>query len=85
MSVNDNFYLRRRSVLARKMLSEPIKDEDLKIILDAGIRVPDHGALNPWKVIVIKGEKRKLIDNFRRFWPSSFTRFFYFVTNINKT
>ena len=63
MSVNDNFYLKRRSVLARKMSSKPIKDEDLKIILDAGIRVPDHGALNPWKVIVIRGEKRKLIDN----------------------
>ena len=63
MSINENFYLKRRSVLARKMSSEPIKDENLKIILDAGIRVPDHGALNPWKIIVIKGEKLKLIDN----------------------
>ena len=63
MSVNDNFYLKRRSVLARKMSSEPIKDDDLKIILNAGIRVPDHGALNPWKIAVIKGEKLKLIDN----------------------
>ena len=61
--MTDNFYLKRRSVLARKMSSDPINDEDLKIILDAGIRVPDHGALNPWKVIVIKGEKRKSIDN----------------------
>ena len=61
--MSDNFYLKRRSVLARKMSSDPINDEDLKIILDAGIRVPDHGALNPWKVIVIKGEKRKSIDN----------------------
>ena len=61
--MSDNFYLKRRSVLARKMSSEPIDDEKLKIILDAGIRVPDHGALNPWKIVVIKGEKLKLIDN----------------------
>ena len=61
--MSDNFYLKRRSILARKMSSEPIEDEKLIIILDAGIRVPDHGALNPWKIIVIKGEKLKLIDN----------------------
>ncbi len=58
----DSFYSKRRSVLARKMSSSPIKDEDLKIILNAGIRVPDHGALNPWKIVVIKGEKLKIID-----------------------
>ena len=62
MSVNCNFYIKRRSVLARKMSSEPIKDTDLKMILDAGIRVPDHGALNPWKVIVINKERQKTID-----------------------
>ena len=62
MSINDSFYLKRRSVLAGKMASEPIKDEDLKTILDAGIRVPDHGALNPWKIIVINKKKQKIID-----------------------
>jgi len=62
MSEIDSFYLKRRSVLARKMSSEPIKDEDIKTILDAGIRVPDHGALNPWKIVVIKKEKLKTID-----------------------
>ena len=62
MSDIDSFYLKRRSVLARKMSSEPIKDEDIKTILDAGIRVPDHGALNPWKIVVIKKEKLKTID-----------------------
>ena len=62
MSEIDNFYLKRRSVLARKMLSDPIKDEDLKTILNACIRVPDHGALNPWKIIVIKNSKLKTID-----------------------
>ena len=58
----NDFYIKRRSVLARKMSSEKIPDEDLKMILAAGIRVPDHGALNPWKIKVIEGEKRKIID-----------------------
>ena len=62
MSVGGNFYIKRRSVLAKKMLSEPINDADLRSILDAGIRVPDHGALNPWKIIVINKEKQKIID-----------------------
>ena len=57
-----DFYLKRRSVLARKMSSEKIPESDLKKILAAGIRVPDHGALNPWKIKVIEGEKRKIID-----------------------
>ena len=57
-----DFYIKRRSVLARKMSSEKIPEEDLKKILAAGIRVPDHGALNPWKIKVIKGEKLKIID-----------------------
>ena len=62
MSVDSNFYIKRRSVLAKKMSSKPIKDADLKTILDAGIRVPDHGALNPWRIIVINKEKQKTID-----------------------
>ncbi len=56
------FYSKRRSVLARKMSSEKIPDNHLEQILAAGIRVPDHGALNPWKIKVISGEKLKLID-----------------------
>ena len=60
--MENNFFSRRRSVLARKMSPESIPDEDLNKILAAGIRVPDHGALNPWKICVIKGDKLKLID-----------------------
>ena len=60
--MESNFFSKRRSVLARKMSPESIPDEDLDKILGAGIRVPDHGALNPWKICVIKGEKLKLID-----------------------
>ena len=60
--MKSNFFTQRRSVLARKMSSKNIPNEDLDKILAAGIRVPDHGALNPWKISVIKGDKLKLID-----------------------
>ena len=60
--MDSNFFTKRRSVLARKMSPESIPDEDLNKILAAGIRVPDHGALNPWKICVIKGEKLRQID-----------------------
>ena len=60
--MESEFFSKRRSVLARKMSSKKIPDEDLKKILAAGIRVPDHGALNPWKIKVIQGEKLKFID-----------------------
>tara|TARA_Y100001936_G_scaffold225802_1_gene244616 strand:+ start:378 stop:941 length:564 start_codon:yes stop_codon:yes gene_type:complete len=60
--MESNFFTKRRSVLARKMSPESIPDEDLNKILAAGIRVPDHGALNPWKICVIKGEKLRQID-----------------------
>ena len=48
--------------MAKKMSSDPINEEDLKSILQAGIRVPDHGALNPWKLNVIQGDALKKID-----------------------
>ncbi len=60
--MESSFFSQRRSVLARKMSSKSIPNEDLDKILAAGIRVPDHGALNPWKICVIKGDKLKLID-----------------------
>ena len=60
--MSDNFYLKRRSVLAKKMRNHPIKDDDLLTIINAGIRVPDHGALNPWKIKVIKDDKLKVVD-----------------------
>ena len=62
MTISDNFFLKRRSVLAKKMQNHPISENDLEIITNAGIRVPDHGALNPWKIKIIKGNKRKIVD-----------------------
>ena len=58
----NNFFSQRRSVLARKMSTKEIPNEHLQKILEAGIRVPDHGALNPWKIKVITGDKLRYID-----------------------
>ena len=62
MSIDSNFFSKRRSVMAKKMSSDPIDEKDLNSILQAGIRVPDHGALNPWKLNVIQGDALKKID-----------------------
>ena len=44
------------------MSNEEIPDKDIEVILKAGTRVPDHGALNPWRLKVIKGKSLKEID-----------------------
>ena len=62
MNGGSNFFSTRRSVLARKMSSDPINKEDLNLIIRAGTRVPDHGALNPWKLIVMQGDVLKKVD-----------------------
>ena len=62
MSEVSNFFSKRRSVIARKMSSKPIDKDDLNLIIEAGIRVPDHGALNPWKLVVIQGDSLKIVD-----------------------
>ena len=62
MSIKDNFFSKRRSVIAKKMSSDPINERDLNSILQAGIRVPDHGALSPWRLKVIQGNTLKKID-----------------------
>ena len=60
--MDSNFFVKRRSVLAKKMDPKIIPDNHINKILAAGIRVPDHGALNPWKIKVIIGEKLKKVD-----------------------
>lgn len=36
---------------------------DLRKIMEAGMRVPDHGRLTPWRFIVIRGDARDTIGN----------------------
>ena len=62
MAINNSFFYKRRSVTAKNMLANKVSEDDLKDILSAGIRVPDHGALNPWKIVVIKDERLEKFD-----------------------
>mgnify|MGYP005845576411 CR=1 FL=1 len=66
--------LTRRSVKAIEMM-EPGPDADtLETILRAGMRVPDHGKLGPWRFIRFTGEARGafgdvLVEAFRNAHP----------------
>ena len=49
--------LARRSV---GLLQDPApRDTDLDLILEAGLRAPDHGRLRPWRFVLIRGEPRQ--------------------------
>ena len=56
------FLSSRRSVTAKTMPVGKVDPSHLDRILTAGIRVPDHGALKPWKLVVITGEARARLD-----------------------
>ena len=56
-----NFLKSRRSTTAKTMISGHIKESDLNDILACGIRVPDHGALNPWSLTVISDKARSRV------------------------
>lgn len=51
--------LSRRSGSAKAMKGPGPSPAELDRILSAGVRVPDHGKLTPWRFIVFEGEGRK--------------------------
>ena len=57
----------RRSVLVRNLSDPGPSKEELNAIIEAGLRVPDHGKIGPWRIQIItdKGQ-RKLGDIFAR-------------------
>ena len=57
-----SFLTSRRSVTAKNMAPGQVSDADLDAILTAGLRVPDHGALKPWRLVVLQGDIRKTLD-----------------------
>ena len=59
MSELSEFLLKRRSVVVRNMEEPGPSSDDLENILRAGMRVPDHGRLTPWRFIVIRGAARE--------------------------
>ena len=57
------FLQSRRSITAKNMICNEVNEDDLDDILSCGIRVPDHGALNPWELIVINGNAKLRLGN----------------------
>jgi nitroreductase len=55
--------MRRRSVKARDMVGPGPDRETLEKILLAGLRVPDHGKLTPWRFIVLEGAARETLGD----------------------
>lgn len=52
-------YLQRRRSCKLVQMGEPGPDaDDINTILSAGLRIPDHGKLFPWRAVVFTGEAR---------------------------
>jgi nitroreductase len=61
MSSPISFLTTRRSVSSR-FLGPPGPDSDqIRQILTAGIRVPDHGKLAPWRFLLLEGPARRQV------------------------
>lgn len=64
MSTNPvtEFLLRRRSVVAKKIIPTAPHPDELQTILDCAIRVPDHSNVQPWRITVFEGDARAQFD-----------------------
>jgi nitroreductase len=57
--MNSLDFLEDRRSLPSRLLGEPgPTPEQLERLLTAAIRVPDHGKLTPWRLLLIRGEER---------------------------
>ncbi|MFM9890370.1 MAG: nitroreductase [Rickettsiales bacterium] len=56
MNANLNALLTRRSTSVRDLTAPAPNDAELEQILRAATRVPDHGKLAPWRIVVLRGE-----------------------------
>lgn len=54
-----DYLLKRRSVSIKDMAEPGPDEEQVRTILQAAGRVPDHGKLFPWYFIVLRGEARR--------------------------
>ncbi|MFM1816705.1 MAG: hypothetical protein RLZ98_3400 [Pseudomonadota bacterium] len=55
--------LKRRSIPADKLVEPGPDDEQLQIILTAGMRVPDHAMCTPWRIQVVRKEGQVALAN----------------------
>ena len=51
----------RRSVPSRQLGTPAPDDSQLRTLLEAALRVPDHGKLAPWRFLAIRGDARHLL------------------------
>jgi nitroreductase len=56
--------LSRRSGSAKAMTTPGPDADQLRTILKAGMRAPDHGKLFPWRFVIFEGEARARIGRF---------------------
>ena len=75
-SATIDLLLARRSVIAQNLIPPGPDKTDLQTILQAGLRVPDHGVTQPWRIQVIskKGQKalgESFLKIFRRENPDA--------------
>ncbi|NQV55817.1 MAG: nitroreductase [Rhodospirillales bacterium] len=49
----------RRSMVAAKMTEPGPNDAELNTIIEAGLRVPDHGRIGPWRIQIIRKEAQE--------------------------
>lgn len=62
-SATYDLLMRRRSVKAKDMQGPGPDRDTVEKILAAGMRVPDHGKLAPWRFIVLTGDDRNLLGD----------------------
>lgn len=59
--------MNRRSI--RKYTSQPVSEEDLAVLLKAGMAAPSAVDERPWEFVVVRDpEKRKAVSNVCRYW-----------------
>ncbi len=62
MNEKCDFLIRRRSVSAGKLTEPGPDDAALKTILNAALRVPDHGKLGPWRLLVCNKQAQQKLS-----------------------
>jgi nitroreductase len=63
MSEQYDFLMSRRSVLVRNLTGPGPDAATLERILSAGLRVPDHSRLTPFRYLVIRGDARERLGD----------------------
>ena len=53
----------RRSVIARNLSNPGPSEEELAVIIESGIRTPDHGKIGPWRVQIVTKEGQNALGD----------------------